>query len=157
MPKKPKPGEQAKTPSALTHSPFAALRGAHVSEPAAPVQRATSAELPPVVPVSAAPAPPAVAPKAPGKTKSLGRLVLRRETKHRGGKAVIIVTGLAALPGHDAVATEALAQKLKKQLGCGGTVESVAGDRQIVLQGDRAAQVATLLRGLGFRVDGVTS
>lgn len=84
-------------------------------------------------------------------------MVLRRETKHRGGKAVVIVSGLSALRDFDAAAAEALAQQLKKQLGCGGTVEDAQGGREIVLQGDRAAQVAALLRKLGFRVDGVTT
>ncbi len=154
MPKKPK-GDVPEAPaSSLTHNPFAALRGAVA--PSAPTPEPT-----------VAPAPRA-APAAPASAKKKGRVVLRRETKHRGGKAVIIVTGLGALPDHDDAAVEALAQKLKKQLGCGGTVERVDvrgssareqtedGDRQIVLQGDRAAQVAELLRGLGYRVDGVT-
>lgn len=79
-----------------------------------------------------------------------GRVVLRRETKHRGGKAVIIVRGIP-----DAEA-DVLAKKLKQKLGCGGTVERDTGEPEIVLQGDHPAKVAEWLRGEGFRVDGVT-
>jgi len=91
------------------------------------------------------------------KPKSRGRVVLRRETKHRGGKAVIIVSGFCAIEDFDQRATEELARQLKHQLGCGGTVEERDSDREIVLQGDCAAKVAELLRARGFRVDGVTS
>jgi translation initiation factor 1 (eIF-1/SUI1) len=83
-------------------------------------------------------------------------LVLRRETKHRGGKAVVIVTGFGALAHYDDAATRTLAQQLKHKLGCGGTVEARESGLEIVLQGDHPAKVAELLRGLGFRVDGVT-
>ncbi|MET0342612.1 MAG: translation initiation factor [Polyangiales bacterium] len=150
MPKKPKgdaPPAPA-SPSPLKHNPFAALRGAPAAEatPAAAAVAPTAPTLAPAEP----------APRGVVDAKKKGRVVLRRETKHRGGKAVIIVTGFGALPSHDEAAVEALAQRLKKQLGCGGTVEREAGDTQIVLQGDRAAQVAELLRGLGYRVDGVT-
>jgi translation initiation factor 1 (eIF-1/SUI1) len=90
--------------------------------------------------------------------KSRGRLVLRRETKHRGGKAVIIVRGFAQLAEFgDETRVAELAKELKQKLGCGGTVEHGDGETEIVLQGDRAAKVAELLRGHGFRVDGVTS
>lgn len=106
---------------------------------------------------ASAKAPAAPAPADSKADKSRGRVVLRRETKHRGGKAVVIVSGLSALRDFDAAAAESLAQQLKKQLGCGGTVEDAPGGREIVLQGDRAAQVAALLRKLGFRVDGVTT
>ena len=157
MPKKPKAGEQAPPASSLTHSPFAALRGAIAPSTDVAPPKAHAEAAPAVTsPAPTAPPTPAPAPRADKKAKSLGRVVLRRETKHRGGKAVIIVTGLSAVPGLDHDGVEALAQKLKKQLGCGGTVEARDGDRQIVLQGDRAAQVAGLLRGLGYRVDGVT-
>lgn len=123
----------------LTHSPFAALGAKQIALAPAPE---------PVAPVVQAPPPSA---------KARGRLVLRRETKHRGGKAVIIVRGFEALANFDAAAIEQLAKQLKQSLGCGGTVEHEAGKPEIVLQGDRAAKVAELLRAQGFRVDGVTS
>jgi translation initiation factor 1 (eIF-1/SUI1) len=80
--------------------------------------------------------------------------VLARETKHRGGKAVVVVRGFDKLQGWDADAVEQLATELKRALGCGGTVEEA---REIVVQGDRPAQVAEWLRRQGFRVEGVTS
>jgi translation initiation factor 1 len=80
-------------------------------------------------------------------------LILRRETKHRGGKAVVIVSGFGALQDFDAREIADLAARCKRALGCGGTVD---GD-EIVLQGDRAAEVAELMRSEGFRVAGVTS
>jgi translation initiation factor 1 len=113
----------------LKHSPFAALGGGRADASAPPAE-----------------------PRAPS-AASLGRLVLRRETKHRGGKAVVIIGGFGALRGFDAHAIAELARECRQALGCGGTVD---GD-EIVLQGDRAAQVAELLRAKGFRVAGVTS
>lgn len=92
---------------------------------------------------------PAVEPPKPAAKR--GRLILRRETKHRGGKAVIIVRGVP-----DAE-VDALAKQLKQKLGCGGTVERDAAEPEIVLQGDQPAKVAEWLRAEGFRVDGVTS
>jgi translation initiation factor 1 (eIF-1/SUI1) len=91
------------------------------------------------------------------KPKSRGRLVLRRETKHRGGKAVVVVAGLRANAHLAESEIATLAQHLKQQLGCGGSVERVASDTEIVVQGDQPARVAELLRARGFRVDGVTS
>jgi translation initiation factor 1 len=117
-------------PGKLTHNPFAGL---------APTQPAPETQ-------------PEPQPSAAGAARR-GRLVQARETKHRGGKAVVIVRGFGQLPGWDAATIEQLAKELKRALGCGGTVE----DEQIVVQGDRPAQVAEWLRAQGFRVDGVTS
>ena len=80
------------------------------------------------------------------------RLILRRETKHRGGKTVVIVSGFALLGGISDRVLDELLQALKQRLGCGGAVV----ERELLLQGDRPAQVAALLRERGFRVDGVT-
>lgn len=123
---------------ALTHSPFAALGGR-----AAPDASSATA-----TPAAQAPAAPSGDP-----SKSRGRLVLRRETKHRGGKAVIVITGFEAITGFDEHAIAELAKDCKQALACGGTVDG----HDIVLQGDRAADVAELLRARGFRVAGVTS
>ena len=114
----------------LKHSPFASLGGAAPSPPAA-----ATTETP--------------APAAPRG----GRLVLRRETKHRGGKAVVIIGGFDAIPNFDQAAIAALAKACKEALACGGTIDG----NEIVLQGDRAAEVAELLRSRGYRVAGVTS
>jgi translation initiation factor 1 len=124
---------------ALKHSPFAALGGKEA--PAAPV-------------ASSEASPEAKPPAAEGGTaKSRGRLVLRRETKHRGGKAVIVIGGFDAIAGFDERAIAEIAKDCKQALACGGTVDG----SEIVLQGDRAADVAELLRAKGFRVAGVTS
>jgi translation initiation factor 1 (eIF-1/SUI1) len=95
--------------------------------------------------------------EAPTKKRSLGRLIQRRETKQRGGKAVIVVSGFAALSGFDRGAVEEIARALKGKLGSGGTVEEGKAGLEIVIQGDQAKRVAELLRERGFRVDGVTS
>lgn len=166
MAKKGKPDSAAKPPEAtgLKHNPFAALAGQLPSAPTAtapspahaPREQAVDTPAPATTHPSAGKAAPPAANAS--KAKSRGRLVLRRETKHRGGKAVIIVRGFAQLAefGDDSRVAE-LAKELKQKLGCGGTVEHGDGETEIVLQGDRAAKVAELLRGHGFRVDGVTS
>jgi len=125
----------------LKHNPFGALGGI-----AAP-----GAEQPSNVSV-----PPAVTPE-PAAPKVRGRLVLRREKKHRGGKTVVIVGGLRANAHLPESEIEKLAKHLKAQLGCGGSVERVTNDTEIVIQGDQPARVAELLRDKGFKVDGVTS
>ena len=80
----------------------------------------------------------------------LGRVVLRRETAHRGGKCVIVVDGFdAAL---DQTFIEALAKRLRAACGCGGAVK----ERTIELQGDQAVKVRESLMGVGFRVAGVS-
>jgi len=137
-------GSEAGTVCGFKDSPFAALAGlSGLSEaPAAPAK--TEGQVEKTAHESVRP-------------KARGRVVLRRETKHRGGKAVIIAAVFGAIDGFDPGATEELARHLKQQLGCGGTVEERGSDREIVLQGDCAAKVAELLRARGFRVDGVTS
>lgn len=126
---------------ALKHNPFGALAGA--SAPAA-----AELEVPAQVPASAEK-------KAPR-----GRLLLRRETKHRGGKTVVVIAGFASRPELDADAIAQLARDLKRELGCGGSVESIRNGEhevhEIVVQGDQPARVADLLRARGFRVGGVT-
>jgi translation initiation factor 1 (eIF-1/SUI1) len=131
---------------ALTHNPFGALRGAAAATEAAP--SAAQAEAATVD---------AATVDATEKKKPRGRLVLRRETKRRGGKAVVVIAGLRADAHLPESEIAALAQDLKQRLGCGGAVERVAGDTELVLQGDQPARVAELLRARGFRVDGVTS
>lgn len=83
---------------------------------------------------------------------SRGRVILRRETKGRGGKAVIIVSGFRELPEFNAVKMGELAKQLRGMLGVGGSFDR----SEILLQGDKPAHVAEILRRLGFRVDGVT-
>lgn len=72
-----------------------------------------------------------------------GRLIVRRERKGHGGKAVTVVDGLE-LPD---AALEALARTMRKALGCGSWVD--AG--RVLLQGDRADAVAIWLTRHGAR------
>ena len=99
--------------------------------------------LPPgeVVP---APTPP------PGRTPRKGRVVLRRETAHRGGKTVIVVHDFA--PHISLAHIEELARKLRNACGCGGTTRA----RTIEIQGNQAARIRQLLEEEGFKVAGVT-
>jgi translation initiation factor 1 len=139
-----------------------------VARPSAPLQQNAFAALgeldalknlpapPPELEPDRAPAEsvrPAKPPKPSYPKNSRGRLVLRRETKDRGGKVVVVVSGFSELPGANAVMIGNLAKELKGKLGCGGSFDR----QEIVLQGDRAAAVCTVLEELGFRVDGVKS
>ena len=77
-----------------------------------------------------------------------GRVVLRRETAHRGGKTVLVVDGFGAQ--HSELAIEELAKRLRARCGCGGTVRG----RGIELQGDFPSKVRKLLEQEGFTVAG---
>lgn len=72
-----------------------------------------------------------------------GTVRLRRETKGRGGKTVIVITGLPL----DAAALAALAAELKKRCGCGGT----AKDGVIEIQGDHAEVLLAELLKRGYK------
>ena len=89
--------------------------------------------------------PPGPAAKAP----KLGRVVLRREKAHRGGKTVIVVHDFASHIPVEQIAN--LASKLKKACGSGGTVK----DRTIEIQGDQSGKIRALLEAEGFQVAGV--
>lgn len=80
--------------------------------------------------------PPPPAPGAP--------ILIRRESKGRGGKTVTVIT---QLPLEGAELT-ALAKDLKKLCGVGGTVKAWT----IELQGDHRPAAQRLLEGRGFKV-----
>ena len=87
---------------------------------------------------------------SPGERPSkLGRVVLRRETAHRGGKCVVVVDDFA--PSLDQDFIEALARRLRAACGCGGAVKG----RTIEMQGDQASRIRDCLVSEGFRVAGV--
>jgi translation initiation factor 1 len=152
--KDPRRIDTSSTKSELAHNPFAALASL-----ASQLPKASEANVPAAAAdESEKPAP---APESACATRPKGRLLLRRETKHRGGKTVVIVSGFegataaaGALRDDDVVA---LGAELKRALGCGGTVEDGPDGKIIVVQGDKPARVAELLAAKGFRVDGVTS
>ena len=90
-------------------------------------------------------APPAV----PEKRWKMGRVVLRREKAHRGGKTVIVAHDFATHLPQSVI--EAVAKKIRAACGCGGAVK----DRAIEIQGDQADRVRAALEAEGFQVAGV--
>lgn len=66
------------------------------------------------------------------------------DRKRRKGKTVTVASGFA----HTAESLAALATRLKKRCGSGGT----AADAEIEIQGDHVATVAAELSKLGYRV-----
>jgi translation initiation factor 1 len=88
-------------------------------------------------------------PASPQQIWKMGRVVLRRETAHRGGKCVIVVHDFAThLP---ASVIETIAKKIRQGCGCGGAVKG----RTIEIQGDQPGRVRELLEKEGFQVAGV--
>lgn len=101
----------------LTHNPFAALGPPPAAE----------------APEAAPPAP------APGPLRFPDKVVVRRETKGRGGKTVTRIRGVPA--EH----RDALADRMKRALGCGATVE----DDDVVLLGSLVDRAADWLASAG--------
>ena len=66
------------------------------------------------------------------------------DRKRRAGKTVTVAAGFELTPESLA----ALATRLKKRCGCGGT----AKDGEIEIQGDHSAVVSAELASLGYRV-----
>ena len=95
-----------------------------------------------------------IAPPQPAKTSTapakLGRVVLRRETAHRGGKCVLVVDGFDAALDDSSI--ESLGKRLRAACGCGGAVKG----RTVELQGEQAARARQWLVAEGFRVAGVS-
>ena len=67
-----------------------------------------------------------------------------RQTAHRGGKTVTVVTGFI---GIGLAEKEALAKEMQKACGTGGTVK----EGRIEIQGDKRTEVARILTNAGFR------
>ena len=98
-------------------------------------------------PLPPAPAGPAQA--GPQRPKKLGRIVLRRETAHRGGRTVIVIHDFP--PSMTKPALQDLARDLRHAIGAGGTLR----DRAIEMQGDQPGKIRAFLEGVGFQVAGV--
>ena len=78
-----------------------------------------------------------------------GRVVLRREKAHRGGKTVVVIDDFAThLP---LSVIEAVARKVRAACGCGGTTK----DRRVEIQGDQPAKIRAVLEAEGFQVAGI--
>jgi translation initiation factor 1 len=76
--------------------------------------------------------------------KNRGRVDILRQTAHRGGKTVTVVTNFVGIGLPE---KEQLAKKMQKACGAGGTVK----DGQIEIQGDKRPEVARILTEAGFR------
>ena len=85
-------------------------------------------------------------PAQPAATTSQGDGIVRvgRETKGRKGKGVTVISGMP-LAGDE---LDALATKLKKRCGCGGTVDGAV----IEIQGDHRDLLVEELGRLGYTV-----
>ena len=77
-------------------------------------------------------------------TPSDGFARVRRETKGRKGKGVVVISGL----GLDGKALKDLAKQLKKTCGTGGSVV----DETIEIQGDKREEIKLVLEKSGFKV-----
>src|SRR5881394_1350460 len=75
--------------------------------------------------------------------KNRGRVDILRQTAHRGGKTVTVVTGFVGIGLPE---KEKLAKAMQKACGTGGTVK----EGRIEIQGDRRAEVARILSEAGF-------
>jgi translation initiation factor 1 len=87
---------------------------------------------------------PADQPLTPAPKKNRGRVDIIRQTAHRGGKTVTVVTNFVGIGLPE---KEKLAKQMQKACGTGGTVK----DGRIEIQGDRRAEVARILTEAGFR------
>jgi translation initiation factor 1 len=119
--------ESTPRPPGFGPSPFASLSSDGL--PPAPADRSgESADRP-------APAPP---------RKNRGRVDIQRQTAHRGGKTVTVMTGFVGIGLPE---KEKLARDMQKACGTGGTVK----EGRIEIQGDRRTEVARILAEAGFR------
>lgn len=108
-------------------SPFASLKQADLLSPSR------------ILPVSDQANPVPVAPN-----KNRGRVDIIRQTAHRGGKTVTVVTGFVGIGQSE---KEQLAKQMQKACGAGGTVK----DGRIEVQGDQRDVIARILTEAGFR------
>jgi len=108
-------------------SPFAALK--HVNLPPESDTRPaiTNTESVPLVP-----------------KKNRGRVDIIRQTAHRSGKTVTVVTGFV---GTGQAEKERLAKEMQKACGAGGTIK----EGRIEIQGDQRETLARILTEAGFR------
>lgn len=80
----------------------------------------------------------------PSRTKQRGRVDIIRQTAHRGGKTVTVVTGFVGISQTE---KEQLAKSMQTACGAGGTVK----EGRIEIQGDQRDTIARLLKEAGFR------
>ena len=108
-------------------SPFTALKMVE-SPPASTKQPAVvDADMPP-----------------PTSKKNRGRVDIIRQTGHRGGKTVTVVTRFVGIGQPE---KERLAKEMQQACGAGGTVK----EGRIEIQGDQRETVSRILAKAGFR------
>lgn len=86
----------------------------------------------------------AKADKAAGVAYPDGVVRIKRESKGRGGKTVLTISGIA----QSHASLTALCAQLKKKAACGGTVK----DGIIEIQADKRELISELLQQSGFKV-----
>lgn len=86
---------------------------------------------------------------APQSRWKMGRVVLQRETAHRGGKTVIVIKDFASHLPQSVI--ETIGKRVRSACGCGGTVK----ERRIEVQGDQVAKIRAVLEAEGFQVAGL--
>lgn len=119
----------------LTHNPFGALDGLSGLS-AGPASAATSATAPSEPPVKSS--------RRKEKNTNRGRVDIIRQTAHRGGKMVTVVTNFTGIGLPE---KQVLAKKMQKTCGVGGTVK----EGRIEIQGDKREDVKRILIEAGFR------
>ena len=75
--------------------------------------------------------------------KPRGRVNIVRQTAHRGGKTVTVISGFLGISPAE---KEALAKEMQQSCGAGGTVKN----GRIEVQGDQRETVARILTNAGF-------
>ena len=85
---------------------------------------------------------PPLAPTTPRKNR--GRVDIIRQTAHRGGKTVTVITGFV---GISLAEKETIAKTMQRACGTGGTVK----EGRIEIQGDKRTDAARILTEAGFR------
>jgi translation initiation factor 1 len=83
-------------------------------------------------------------PPPPAQKKNRGRVDILRQTAHRGGKTVTVVTNFTGV-GPDE--KERFRKEMQKACGAGGTIK----EGRIEIQGDHRETVAQILTAAGFR------
>ena len=121
----------------LTHTPFARLPGLEKLPPC-PENSADSNSS------GNSESQPAKTSRRGQKNTNRGRVDIIRETAHRGGKAVTVVKNFTGIGQPE---KEALAKKMQKACGVGGTVK----EGRIELQGDKREEVKRILTEAGFK------
>ena len=76
--------------------------------------------------------------------KSRGRVDIIRQSAHRGGKTVTVITNFTGIGLQE---KQVLAKAMQKACGTGGTVK----EGRIEIQGDKREEVAAILTAAGFR------